>query len=105
MHFLQVECESLSRPGADPDLQLRGRLNYVMKVGGGGPNPLVRGSEGRSPPEADDIFFFQRLIFLTKLPHKLGKFKLHDERQSVSMQRWEWGTVPLFKHFSPTVGL
>jgi len=24
MHFLQVECESSSRPGADPDLQLGG---------------------------------------------------------------------------------
>ena len=24
MHFLQVECESSSRPGVDPDLQLRG---------------------------------------------------------------------------------
>jgi len=24
MHFLQVECKSSSRSGADPDLQLRG---------------------------------------------------------------------------------
>jgi len=25
MHFLQVECESSSTPGADPDLQLMGK--------------------------------------------------------------------------------
>src|SRR6218665_349111 len=54
---------------------------------GPGAKPLVRGSEGRSPPEADDILFFSETNFLTKLSHILGKFRLHGERQSVSMRR------------------
>jgi len=34
------------------------------------------GSEGRNPPEADDIFFISETNFLTKLSHKLGKLRL-----------------------------
>ena len=67
MHFLQVECKSLSRLGADPDLQLReaklcnGGLVAEAPKGSRGKAP-GQGSEGRSPSEADDIFLFQRLI-------------------------------------------
>src|SRR6218665_4137069 len=67
MHFLQVECKSSSRSWSDPDLQLRG--GQIMKWGFGGGSPRGyrgkapgQGSEGRSLPEADDSFLFQRLI-------------------------------------------
>src|SRR6218665_1245606 len=49
MHFLQVECKSSSRSGADPGRQLKGKPNYVMGVWGRRPQrgpeakPLVRG--------------------------------------------------------------
>src|SRR6218665_4062204 len=62
-----------------------------MWVWGIGPN----GVQGRSPPEADDILF-SGTNFLTKLSHKLGKFRLHGERQSVSMRRWRVGHSPTF---------
>src|SRR6218665_1534529 len=45
MHCLEVGCKISSPSGADPDLQLRGRPNYVMWFGGKGPN----GVQGQSP--------------------------------------------------------
>src|SRR6218665_3953749 len=67
MHFLQVECKSSSRSGADPDLHLRGGQIMYWGLGAGAPEGSRgkapgQGSEGRSPSEADDIFLFQRLI-------------------------------------------
>src|SRR6218665_1718827 len=62
MHFLQAECKSSSRSGADP---AKGRPNYVMGVWGRRPRGVQRPSPWsgvRSPPEADDIFLFQRLV-------------------------------------------
>src|SRR6218665_4092330 len=66
MHFLQVECKSSSRSEVDPDLQLRGGQILLWGLGAVGPMGFRgkthgQGSEGRSPPEADDIFLFQRL--------------------------------------------
>jgi len=61
-----AEAPMVSRGGSIPSA--KGRTNYVMRVWGRrsqwgpGTNPLVRGSRGRSPLEADDIFFFKRLI-------------------------------------------
>ena len=67
MHFIQVECKSSSRSGADPDLQLSG--GQIMEWGfgveapeGSRGNVPGQGSGGRSPTKADDIFLFQRLI-------------------------------------------
>ena len=67
MHFLQVECKSSSRSGADPDLHsAKGRPTYVIGVWGRrprwSPGAKTPRSGGQSPPDADDIFLFQRLI-------------------------------------------
>src|SRR6218665_1265433 len=44
-----------------------------------------RGSEGRSPPEADNIFLFQRLLSLQNYHINLGYlYRLHSERGSTS---------------------
>src|SRR6218665_1591544 len=54
--------------------------------GGLGAKPLVRGSEGRSPPEADNIFLFQRLLSLQNYHINLGYlYRLHSERWSTSL--------------------
>ena len=62
-----------------------------------------QGSEGLRPPEADDILFLET-NFLTKLSHKLGKFRLHGERQSVSYAKIGGGAQSHFSH-TFTVGL
>src|SRR6218665_1444504 len=61
MHFLQVECKSSSRSGADPDLQLSG--GQIMEWGlgrrpqrGPGAKPLVRGQGDEIPPKLIKFF-------------------------------------------------
>jgi len=75
-----------SYPGADPDLQLGGP-NYVMGVCGPSPQwgpgakPLVKGSEGRSPPWSWRHFLISETNFLIKLSLKFWIFRLHDKSQ------------------------
>src|SRR6218665_288263 len=63
MHFLQVECKSLSRLGADPDLQLR-EAKLCNGVWGRrlqrGPEakPLVRGQRDEVPLKLMTFSYF-----------------------------------------------
>ena len=98
MHFLQVECKSSSRSGADPDLQLRG-------VWGRRPRGVQRqspwsGVRGTKSPRSWCHFLISETNFLTKLSHKFGKFRLHGERQRRLCEHRGWGTVPLFTYLS-----
>ena len=77
-----------------------------MEVWGGGPNG-VQGQIPLSGGQRDEVpmklmtFSFSETNFLTKLSHKLGKFRLHGERQRCLREhtcRW-WGTIQLSTYF------
>src|SRR6218665_2439481 len=50
MHFLQAECKSLSRLGADPDLQLR----EAKLCNGGLGTEAPKGSRGKAPGQGSE---------------------------------------------------
>src|SRR6218665_489205 len=77
MHFLQVECKSASRSGADPDLHLRG--GQIMYAGSG---RRLQCGPGKSPGPHWKLMTFS--YFRDFLKNKFGKFRQHSENKSVS---------------------
>src|SRR6218665_459591 len=80
---------------ADPDIQLGVTCNW-------GP-----AAKSRSGGQRDEVLLKAEDIFLTKLPHKFGKFRLHGERESASVRAYNRsvGHRPSLHTYTFTIGL